>query len=225
VGDSVTWRLRVEDRTLALAEGVHVDVVLPPGVELAHSQADRGPGCSGPVAGRLLCDLDFLAGAAPFGNVALVTRVTQPGEHTLSAVAGFRGTDPSPADNAVTLRVATPAPTPPVTTPPARRGVVRTGRSGRDRLVGTAYADVLRGLGGQDVLLGLGGNDRLYGGRGADRITGGRGLDLLVGDAGNDVLLARDGSRDVVRCGTGRDRAIVDRRDRVVPGCEVVRRR
>jgi Ca2+-binding RTX toxin-like protein len=46
---------------------------------------------------------------------------------------------------------------------------------------------------------------------------------VLDGGAGNDRISARDGERDRVRCGPGRDTAIVDRGDRV-KGCEVVKR-
>jgi hypothetical protein len=47
---------------------------------------------------------------------------------------------------------------------------------------------------------------------------------VLKGGPGNDVLLAADGKRDLVDCGKGRDRATVDRIDRV-RGCESVTRK
>jgi hypothetical protein len=68
----------------------------------------------------------------------------------------------------------------------------------------------------------LAGNSRantLDGGPGADDITGGRGTDGLYGGAGDDRIDAADGAVDVVDCGAGRDRATVDRVDRVT-GCE-----
>jgi hypothetical protein len=106
---------------------------------------------------------------------------------------------------------------------PKRRLFVGTSRA--DRLVGTDGPDELRGLGGNDRLSGLAGNDRLSGGAGNDRLTAGRGTDTLLGGSGSDVLSARDGRRDTVDCGSGRrDRAIVDRHDRV-RGCERVSRR
>jgi hypothetical protein len=91
-------------------------------------------------------------------------------------------------------------------------------------IMGTARADVLRGTAGRDVLCGLGGNDRIRGGAGNDRILGGagndrltgdKGRDTLIGESGADVFYARDGARDLVRGGPGRDRARVDRRDSV----------
>jgi hypothetical protein len=47
---------------------------------------------------------------------------------------------------------------------------------------------------------------------------------LCRGGGGRDRVKARGGGRNVVRCGKGRDKAVVDRRDRV-RGCEKVRRR
>ena len=82
-------------------------------------------------------------------------------------------------------------------------GATRKGTQGRDRLAGTPGADHIVGLGGADLLNGRAGNDRIVGGGGNDRIRSG------------------PGSRDVLRCGPGKDRATVDRRDRV-RGCERV---
>ena len=106
------------------------------------------------------------------------------------------------------------------------------GSSGSDRIVGLQGADRLFGRGGSDCLFGGLGNDRLEGGAGDDQLEGGPGNDVLVGGvgrdtlsggAGRDLVRARDGVRETVRCGPGRDTAIIDRSDRV-SGCEVVRR-
>ena len=124
------------------------------------------------------------------------------------------------------------------------------GDGGRDALSGTSRADTLRGLGGNDRLRGRGGRDRLFGGRGRDRLSGGtgndvlrgglhgdrlvgdRGADLLRGGDGNDKIRARDGRRDRVSCGRGRDRATLDSLDVILDAsdirpdgrCEVVKR-
>jgi Ca2+-binding RTX toxin-like protein len=119
----------------------------------------------------------------------------------------------------------------------------RTGSAGADVMTGTAFGDNFAGLAGNDSMTGLAQRDCLNGGRGADTIAGGAGRDLLLGGpggdrlkggpdkdslsggSGNDKLSARDGTRDTLRCGSGgRDRATVDRKDRV-SGCEIVRRR
>ena len=129
-------------------------------------------------------------------------------------------------------------------TDPLRSGgceTVRLGTSGAESLDGTAAADLIFGLGGGDLISGRGdddcligssGKDRLFGGPGYDRLTGGTGADTLVGGggvnrydggAGRDVVKARNGRAELVSCGSGRDRAVVDRSDRV-RNCERVKR-
>ncbi len=88
--------------------------------------------------------------------------------------------------------------------------------------IGTAGPDLLRGTAQADRLLGLGGNDRLLGLAGNDIVDGGPGRDQIVGGPGNDRIQARDGERDTVDCGPGKDTAIVDRIDRVSKNCESV---
>jgi Ca2+-binding RTX toxin-like protein len=74
-----------------------------------------------------------------------------------------------------------------------------------------------------DRLTGGPGNDSLNGGAGADTLTGGAGADTLTGGPGSDTLNAKDGKRDRVLCGAGKDIAKVDKKD-VVKGCEKVLR-
>jgi hypothetical protein len=118
--------------------------------------------------------------------------------------------------------------------------VVDRPTAARDVLHGTAGANVICGLGGGDVIRGLGGDDtlygdgcggragpgragaaaaagadRLYGDAGDDRLYGGAGRDLLRGGRGNDRLNARDGRRDRVVCGRGRDVVKADPNDRL----------
>jgi len=95
------------------------------------------------------------------------------------------------------------------------------GGTGKDRLVGGRGNDRLVGGTGNDRLAGGTGADVLEGGTGRDRLAGGNGRDVLLGGAGRDSIDARDRSRDRVRCGTGRDVARVDARDRT-SGCERV---
>jgi len=63
------------------------------------------------------------------------------------------------------------------------------------------------------------------GGSGIDRLRGGSGLDRIVAGSGNDRISARDGAKDTINCGTGRDRVTADRRDSVSRNCERVSRR
>ena len=83
-----------------------------------------------------------------------------------------------------------------------------TGDDGPDRLVGTAENDALRGLGGKVTLIGRGDSDRPIGG-------------------GNDFINAVDPGGpedDLVNCGPGFDRVLVDpsTEDRVMGNCERV---
>jgi Ca2+-binding RTX toxin-like protein len=63
------------------------------------------------------------------------------------------------------------------------------------------------------------------GSSGNDRISLGSGRDTALGGSGNDTISARDGFRDAINCGPGRDRVTADRSDRVHRNCERVSRR
>ncbi len=91
-----------------------------------------------------------------------------------------------------------------------------TGGSSPDRISGDADSDRIDGGSSSDVLKGNSGNDRITGRTGNDRISGG---------SGNDRISARDGTRDRIDCGLGRDSVTADRKDRVARNCERVRRR
>ncbi len=97
------------------------------------------------------------------------------------------------------------------------------GGEGNDRLSGSGGNDRLKGGAGKDSLNGDAGKDKLAGGSGKDKLNGGKGRDSLSGGSGNDSLNARDGARDSVDCGKGKDKAKADRLDRV-RGCEKVQR-
>jgi hypothetical protein len=116
--------------------------------------------------------------------------------------------------------------------PGAACSVEISGTPKRDRLEGSAGGDRIHGAAGRDRLRGHAGDDCMSGGRGHDRVGGGAGHDELIGGAGRDRLAggadadriaARGGGADAVRCGSGHDTAIVDRRDRT-RGCERVSR-
>ena len=113
--------------------------------------------------------------------------------------------------------------------------IVSSGRgdSGDDTLKCASQnpACYLNGGAGDDVLTGGTERNRLFGEGGRDLIEGGAGPDVLEGGAGADRLEAREDRsagetprKDLVDCGAGRrDRATVDRRDRV-RRCERVKR-
>jgi hypothetical protein len=98
------------------------------------------------------------------------------------------------------------------------------GGEGNDTLYGAGGRDKLTGGAGNDRLFGGDGNDRLTGGAGNDRLTGGKGTNAYSAGAGKDTVSARNRKRETVDCGSGKDSATVDKRDKV-RGCEKVKRR
>ncbi|MEA2443450.1 MAG: hypothetical protein QOJ12_742, partial [Thermoleophilales bacterium] len=99
-----------------------------------------------------------------------------------------------------------------------------TGGSGRDRLSGGPGNDTLNGQSGNDSVSGGAGNDSLSGSTGDDKLSGGSGVNRYSGGPGKDTINARNGRKETVDCGSGRDTATVDRNDRV-KNCERVSRR
>ena len=110
-----------------------------------------------------------------------------------------------------------------------------TGLQGKDRLYGGRGGDALAGGKGFDVIEGGIGYDWLSGNRGNDRISGmddstfsstarkkSRKVEVLIGESGNDTFRAKDGKKDIIRGGPGRDTAYVDPVDKV-RGVEVER--
>jgi hypothetical protein len=108
---------------------------------------------------------------------------------------------------------------------------------GTSVLEGRGGKDTLTGGDGVETIDGGPGDDRLEGGYNHDTITGGPGKDTIYGDEtsqrcsylsncvvvpyGNDTIYARDGEQDVIDCGVGNDKAIVDAID-IVSNCETV---
>ena len=138
--------------------------------------------------------------------------------------AGGRHGDDTPA-NGFPIIVQRPGPraSPPAGFPGGACAFERRGTRRIDPIIGTAADERIVGLAGDDRLYGLDGDDCLIGGPGADTLHGGTGIDLLDGGGGRDAIVAVDRTRDVVRCGPGRDRVRADRVDRL-SGCERVTR-
>ena len=155
------------------------------------------------------------------GGVAITGATSS--DYTLVTADGARTiTCTVTASNAAGSRAATSAPVTPRF--PGACANVQIGGAGPDRLTGLDLGDTLRGLGGNDVLVGRDGDDCLTGGAGNDTLRGDAGTDRFDGGAGNDTINSRDGHRETVGCGTGRqDRVTADRVDRLV-GCELVKR-
>jgi len=126
------------------------------------------------------------------------------------------------------------------------------GKGGNDELYALGGNDNLLGGPGKDLVFGgnkerpLGGDKNLVGGRGNDLVGSGFGSDRILGEAGNDfmgdadlresskdifsggagndviLLVNRPAFEDIVTCGDGLDRVLVDRKDLVAPDCEKV---
>lgn len=219
---TVDLAVLVRNRGTAGALQTRLVVDLPASASLLGPPAyDRGSGCNGQQ--RLDCFLDYL----PSGGTTRVLFSIRVGGSGAQAVAASVSADrdANSADNtaALTLTIAA-APTARVAASGAPARTTMRGNAAANRLIGTARGELIRGLAGNDRLFGRGGNDVIFGGAGNDLIDGGLGLDRLFGGAGGDTIRARDGKRDAVDCGPGRDRAIVDRTD-ILRGCETVLRR
>jgi hypothetical protein len=112
-----------------------------------------------------------------------------------------------------------------------RPAVLVAGRSGDDYLKSFHYADVIDGKAGNDTIEAGYGDDVITGGPGRDTINADAGagactfLVCRVG-AGNDRINVRDGERDSVICGPGRDTVIADPMDVIARDCErqIIRR-
>ena len=96
----------------------------------------------------------------------------------------------------------------------------RYGASGNDVLNGTGAADQMYGYAGDDLMYGGRGNDYAYGRDGDYNLYGRSGIDHMYGGYGNDYVNVKDGSRDYVDCGPGRDSYTADPVD-MVRNCEV----
>ena len=119
---------------------------------------------------------------------------------------------------------------------PGNDGVL--GGLGSDNMVGGSGSDFVAGEEGSDTLVGGEGRDLVDGWKGSDRMLGEGGSDWIVDDgfrefsedvlsggSGNDVIDAWHkpaAVQDVVTCGSGFDRVIADRADRVAADCEKV---
>lgn len=92
------------------------------------------------------------------------------------------------------------------------------GTNGDNRIKGTSQGDRILGKRGTDRINGKGGDDCVKGQGGDDVLRGGPGGDFISGGNGDDRIKARDGERDVIRCGKGDDLVFADPVDKL-RGC------
>lgn len=90
-------------------------------------------------------------------------------------------------------------------------GITLKGDTGRDKLTGTKFDDLLLGRKGSDQLIGGAGDDVLKGGRYRDRLDGGAGDDLLKGGGGKDtfVFTFGEGQDTVLDFKPGTDKLLI----------------
>lgn len=178
------------------------------------------PGGSCSVAGdTATCALGTVVGGTS-AEVVLSLRMPSSGAVVVTATIGGDQPDPVSSNNSATATSVVGG------TQPAQTAcaVVRNGNAKANVLQGTPAGDRINGRGGNDRINGKGGRDCLNGGAGKDKITGGAQADTIKAGPGNDTVFAKDGTKDRVDCGSGRDRVIADKKDKLVK-CEVVRRR
>lgn len=238
-GKSIDFEYQVDSDANEVVPGLRIESTLPPGLVFASAQLGDNP-CRLQLDKVVCVDENFEPTNTP---MRITVRATGAGTFNTTAQVSSDIDDPNPADNHITssVRVFLAG-----SCKNVKRGTRAANRlvgsfagdrllgfaghdrllglAGNDCLIGAAGNDVLTGDRGKDKLLGGAGNDVLTGGAGNDALTGGRGKDKLSGGGGNDVINAKDGKIETINCGKGRrDRAIADRRDRLV-GCERVRR-
>ncbi|MCB1558100.1 MAG: tandem-95 repeat protein [Alphaproteobacteria bacterium] len=136
---------------------------------------------------------------------ALLT-VSENGDFTYSAIAGFTGHDSfsyevsdgqgGTATSLVDIEVT------------ASAGSL-IDATGSNFLIAKIDGSILYGLGGNDLMFGRQGADQMFGGAGNDMLNGNSGHDLLIGGAGSDSLYGGYGHDILV----GGDVIIVDRPD------------
>jgi CSLREA domain-containing protein len=152
-------------------------------------------------------------------TATVFVQMPQSGTVTGTATVASPLPDPNPANNtaATTVTVA---------------GDAAAGGGGGDASPAPGPAplpgvcsNLIKGTGKADRLTGTAGSDRITGLKGNDRLRGQAGADCLSAGPGKDVVKARDKTRDVVKCGPGRDRVFADKIDKVAKDCERVRRK
>lgn len=124
-GSNVTYQIAGVDLVNQLAQNVHVIVTLPTGVTVLSTYADRGPGCKATSTLTLDCNLDFLSGEAPRGNIQITATVGQAGAEQVTAAISAQQSESSLANNTATIKytVGTTTTTTTTTTPTTTGGV------------------------------------------------------------------------------------------------------
>ena len=204
-------------------------LLVPAGVTVVSTQSPGGA-CAGqpaPDSPTTVCPLGSAGLGEPLTAVVTV-RAPVPGTFTFtSTVAGGFGESSGGNDSAsvVVTVVADPVPERLRRKTPKPCSMTRRGNAKANRMTGTAGSDRLLDGAGNDRIDGRRGDDCIAGQAGRDTLIAGAGRDDISGGDGDDRISTRDGERDTIRCGSGRDRVTADRLDRIARDCERVSRR
>jgi hypothetical protein len=104
-----------------------------------------------------------------------------------------------------------------------------SGRDGNDKVYGGGGRDMLYGFGGSDMLVGGGKADYIFAAEFRTRMgrpyvvrSENPGMDFVKGGLGGDHIESKDGHRDIIDCGGGKDAVWFDEGlDIVSPNCEL----
>ncbi|MGI8461441.1 MAG: CocE/NonD family hydrolase [Solirubrobacterales bacterium] len=164
-----------------------------------------------------IAKLELLPNDAPYGRVSngqgpvTVSNL----ELRLPTLEAKNGSSPSSASPSPAVLPQGLDPAPGVQAAGAcETGITMKGNKRKDKINGSAGGDRLRGAKGNDRVSGKDGDDCVSGGKGNDRLSGGK---------GNDRLSAKDGDKDRVNCGAGKDTVKADKADKL-KGCEKKKR-
>jgi uncharacterized repeat protein (TIGR01451 family) len=233
-GDNAIFTATVTNPTPGAANAVVVTDNVPAQLRVVSASSNRGEECV--VNGNTVtCNVGALA-KDQSARVTIVVRALTAGSAINTATATTSTPDIDPSNNSASATVTIATPVAPGSCANARFGTKAKdtltgtlagdnifGLQGNDVMDGAAGADCLFGGLGNDTLKGGDGNDQLFGEDGNDKLTGGKGTDKFSGGAGNDTVNARDGKKETIDCGAGKDTATVDKAD-TVKGCETVKR-
>jgi Ca2+-binding RTX toxin-like protein len=109
------------------------------------------------------------------------------------------------------------------------RATGNSGRDGNDKVYGGGGRDMLYGFGGSDMLVGGGKADYIFAAEFRTRMgrpyvvrSENPGTDFVKGGLGGDHIESKDGHRDIIDCGGGKDAVWFDEGlDIVSPNCEL----
>jgi Tol biopolymer transport system component len=202
--DSTSFTVVVDNDGNLAATNVLLNVTTPDEAELSPLSA----GCQGAVASIGCLIRTIPPGGSAAISVSAFRRTGGPIRLLAQVASDVLDTDPT-NNNASAQADVLPC--------------TLVGTSGNDVIHGTPGNDRICALPGADTIYAGAGNDFIDAGNGDDRIYPGPGRDTVIAKGGDDVIYARDGQRDWIDCGAGKDVAVVDRQD-VARHCEFVAR-